>query len=437
MTGNFQLAIHLFLQLAVIVGVCRITGKLFRHLGQAQVVSEMVAGVLLGPSLLGLFFPQVQEFLFPSLLKLTAEGGGSVQVPHPSMSILYALSQVGLVFYMFLIGLELDLHMLSRHTKSAGLISVSGVLVPGVMGGALGVFLAGNETLFGRGISPGQAGLLLASAMSITAFPVLARILDETGMTRTKIGTLSIGAAAINDAAAWCLLACVIASVSGSAQVAVMAMGGGALYTLLMILAGRPLFRGFAAKTERDGGVSAETLALLMLLLMFCAWVTDVVGIYSVFGAFIAGVVMPRGPFAEGVRKSIEPVTVTLLLPIFFVYSGLNTRMDLLIQPALFGVTALVIAVAFLSKGGGCMLAARSVGATWRESATIGALMNARGMMELILVNIALEKGLISKEMFTMLVLMAIVTTLAAYPLFQLLYGRLHRNELDPALAAG
>lgn len=409
MSGNFQLAIHLFLQLTVILATCRVTGRLLRHLGQTQVVSEMVAGVLLGPSLLGLLSPEAQRFLFPS---------------GASMSILYALSQLGLVLYMFLIGLELNTKLLAQHSRDAIIISLSGILAPVIMGGALGFMLAGNDRLFTGSILPWQAALFIASAVAITAFPMLARILHESGIAQTKIGTLTLSAAAVNDAAAWAFLACVIATVKANAMIAFLAIGGGALYAVAMVFLGRPLFRGFERVTLRDDGVRVETLAVLMLVLAFCAWITDLVGIYSVFGAFVCGAVMPRGRFSREVVERIEPLTVSLLLPTFFVYSGLNTRMNLLVEPSLLGVTVAVMLVAFLCKGGGCMLASRAVGAGWREAAAVGALMNARGLMELILVNIALERGLITTSLFTILVLMAIVTTLVASPLYHALYGR-------------
>jgi Kef-type K+ transport system membrane component KefB len=414
-SGNFQLAVHLFLQLTVILITCRMTGRLLRYLGQPQVVSEMIAGVLLGPSLLGLIAPDVQNFLFP---------------PNASMSILYALSQLGLVLYMFLIGLELNRGLLLQHSRDAIAISLSGILTPLVMGGALGFMLAGNRQVFTEAIVSWQAALFVASAMSITAFPMLARILYESGMSKTKIGTLAIGAAAFNDAVAWVLLACVIAAVKRSASVAVLAVGGGATYAVAMAFVGRPLFRWFDRATTRDDGVRVETLAVLLLVLMFCAWLTDLMGIYSIFGAFICGAVMPRGRFARDVTQMLEPMTVSLLLPIFFVYSGLNTQMNLLVQPSLFWIAVATIVVSFACKGGGCGIASRMVGTSWRDAAALGSLMNARGLMELILVNIALEKGLITHGLFTILVLMAIVTTLTASPLFNWLNRGNHRAHV-------
>jgi Kef-type K+ transport system membrane component KefB len=426
MPGTFPYAVLLFLQLTAILITCRIVGRLLRYLGQTQVVSEMIAGVLLGPSLFGAFFPQMQAALFPKTLPETGQ-------IHPSMIVLYVLSQIGLVLYMFLIGLHLDVRLLSKNSKEAWTVSASGVLTPMLMGGVLGVFLAKDTRLFQSGILTWEAALFVASAMSITAFPMLARILTESGFIRSRIGTLAIGAAAFDDAAAWCLLACVLASFQNSIRIAALAIGGGALYALVMIGIGRRVFRWFERITEREDGVRAETVATLVTLLMFCAWLTDVVGIYSIFGAFIAGLCMPRGRFQQEILRLFEPLTVSLLLPIFFVYSGLNTKMSVLVEPGLFGMMLLTVLVAFVCKGGGCLLASRVVGANWRDAAGLGVLMNARGLMELILVNIALEKRLITTELFTILVVMAIVTTLAASPLFHALYRNGRQPEGMPA----
>ncbi len=419
MPSNFDLAIHLFLQLAVILVACRVCGFLFRYLGQTQVVSEMIAGVLLGPSLLGIIAPDIQKWLFP--LKLTLPGVAT-PIVHPSMLILYILSQLGLVLYMFLIGLQFNTKHISEHFRYAGTISLSGIIPPMILGGALGVALAGNSDIFLNNIAPWQAALFMGSAMSITAFPMLARIIYENGIAHTKIGTLAIGAAAFDDAAAWSLLALVLATTKNNPMIAVGAIGGGLVYGLLMIFVGRRFFRRWFRVNPQNNTVSVETLALLFLVLMICAWFTDAVGIYSIFGAFIAGTVMPRGAFADGVRDAIENLTVSLLLPTFFIYSGLNTQIKLLLDPSVFGMAVLIIAVAFISKGGGCFFATRWGGASWREAALVGVLMNARGLMELILVNIGLDKGLISPSLFTILVLMAILTTVVASPLFNYLY---------------
>ena len=423
MSATFQLAIHLFLQLSVILIVCRVCGRLLRFVGQTQVVGEMVAGVLLGPSLFGFIAPSAQQILFPTRLTTMVAGVAHTTV-HPSMLILYALSQVGLVLYMFAVGMELDLSTLTKHSKAALSVSLSGVLLPCILGGALGVFLVNDRRLFTDKMVGWQAGLFLASAMSITAFPVLARILFEAGITKTRMGTLCIGAAAFGDAYAWCLLACVIAAIKSSYAIALMAIGGGILYTLAMLKVGKPLLKRLEKAVEREGKVSTETLSIVLMVLMLAAWLTDYLGIYSVFGAFIVGIAVPRGKLTEGIQRMIGPITVSLFLPIYFIYSGLSTRMNMLLNPSLAGVSILVILIAFLSKGGGCFLASLGSGMNWRDSIAVGALMNARGLMELILVNIALEKGLIQPGLFTILVLMAIVTTLVASPLFKFLYTK-------------
>ena len=425
MPTNFELATHLFIQLAVIIAVCRIAGYVFRYLGQTQVVSEMIAGVILGPSFFGFIAPNLQQILFPLTLTIS---GTTTKIGHPSMTILSALSQIGLVLYMFLIGLEFNTKHISENFKYAGTISLSGIIFPMLTGGLLGMALAGNNNLFLNNIAPWQAALFLGSAMSITAFPMLARIISENGIANTKIGSLAIGAAAFDDAAAWSLLAIVLATTKNSPIIALLAIGGGIVYALVMILFGRRLFQRLF-RVNRQSDVPVETLSMLLLVLMLCAWFTDFVGIYSIFGSFIAGTVMPRGQFAEKCRQLLEPLTVSFLLPIFFVYSGLNTQIKLLLQPSVFGIAALIVAIAFISKGGGCLLATRLGGANWREAAIVGVLMNARGLMELILINIGLDKGLISPALFTVLVLMAILTTVTASPLFNLLYLRTTVNS--------
>lgn len=421
MPTNHELAIRLFLQLAVILATNKIAGILLRYLGQTQVVSEMIAGVLLGPSFLGLIAPNVQKNLFPTSLTLTFDVITKT-ITHPSMIILFALSQVGLVLYMFLIGLQFNTDILSKHFKQAGLLSLAGILAPMLLGGALGLALSNDHRLFTTKIEPWHAGVFMASAMLITAFPMLARIIYESGIADTKIGTLALSAAAFDDAIAWSMLAIVLATVKNSPMIAVLAIGGGVIYAVTMIFFGRPLFRLFSRTTARDNGVRIGTLTILLFVLMLCAWFTDAIGIYSIFGAFIVGAVMPRGQFAHDIGRLIEYLNVAFLLPIFFVYSGLNTQIGLLVQPSLFWLTFVVILTAFVCKGGACFLATRLGGFSWREAGLVGVLMNARGLMELILINIGLDNGLISPALFTILVLMAILTTVAASPIFKILY---------------
>ncbi|MDZ8088939.1 MAG: cation:proton antiporter [Nostoc sp. DedQUE12b] len=419
--SNFDLVIQLFLQLTVILTTCRIVTIIGRrYLGQTDVVCEMIAGVMLGPSLLGLIAPDFQQWLFPKLPIITAVG---LKIPNPSMSILYAISQIGLAIYMFLIGLEFNTKLLKHHIKSASLLSAAGIITPFILGAIASFWFYHNGDFFQPKVMPWSAALYLGASMTITAFPMLARILYERGLTQTRFGTLALGAASVDDAVAWCLLAIVLASVKNSLSIAILAIGGGICYVLFAIFLGQPLLKAFTRMTKREG-VNRQTLTLMLIILMFCAWFTDVTGIYAIFGAFVLGAVTPRGEFAQQIRQYTEFLTTSFLLPIFFVFSGLNTQIGLVNTPTLWGVTLLIITIAILGKGVACMLAAKLAGENWRESATIGALMNARGLMELIILNIGLEQGIITPTLFTIMVIMAVITTLMASPLIAfLLHG--------------
>ncbi|MFN6529506.1 cation:proton antiporter [Nostoc sp. ChiSLP03a] len=426
--SNFDLVIQLFLQLTVILATCRIVTIIGRrYLGQTDVVCEMIAGVMLGPSLLGLIAPDFQQWLFPKLPIITAVG---LKIPNPSMSILYAISQIGLVIYMFLIGLEFNTKLLKHHIKSASLLSAAGIITPFILGAIASFWFYRNGDFFQPKVMPWSAALYLGASMTITAFPMLARILYERGLTQTRFGTLALGAASVDDAVAWCLLAIVLASVKNSLSIAILAIGGGICYVLFAIFLGQPLLKAFTRITKREG-VNRQTLTLMLIILMFCAWFTDVTGIYAIFGAFVLGAVTPRGEFAQQIRQYTEFLTTSFLLPIFFVFSGLNTQIGLVNTPTLWGMTLLIIAIAILGKGVACMLAAKLAGENWRESATIGALMNARGLMELIILNIGLEQGIITPTLFTIMVIMAVITTLMASPMIAFL---LHGTSYDKSL---
>ncbi|MER3492427.1 MAG: cation/H(+) antiporter [Mastigocladus sp. ERB_26_2] len=427
--SNFELVLKLLLQLTVILATCRIVtilGK--RFLGQTDVVCEMIAGVMLGPSLFGAIAPGLQQWLFPKAPLILATGA---KIPNPSMSILFAISQIGLAIYMFLIGLEFNTKLLKHNAKSAGLLSCAGIITPFILGALGSVLIYHNGDFFPKQVAPWAAALFLGASMTITAFPMLARIIYERGLAKTRLGTLALGAASIDDGVAWCLLAIVLASVKNSIFIAALAIGGGIGYVLFMVFFGRPIFRVFTLWTKRDGGLSRQTLTILLIVLMLISWFTDLTGIYAIFGAFIAGVVMPRGEFALLVRDHIESFTTSFLLPIFFVYSGLNTQIGLVNTPYLWAVTALILAIAIFGKGIACMLAVKFAGETWRESATIGTLMNARGLMELIILNVGLEQGIITPILFTIMVIMAVVTTLMASPLVNvLLQGTVYEQPL-------
>lgn len=420
--SNFEIGIHLFLQLAVIIATCRVVGWLGRRfLGQTQVFMEMVAGVLLGPSLLGLVAPQVQASLFPKLLTITTAAGATVQIPHPNMAILYALAQVGLVLYMFVIGLEFDLSLLKGRAKSAGLVSTAGILVPFACGAALLPYLMARDDLFTADVGAGVAWLFVGASISITAFPMLARILYERGIASTRLGTLTLAAGSIDDAVAWCLLALVLALFGKDPDAAWKTIGGGILYGVTMLTAGRRVFASFAHSFQKRGELTMDAFTAIIVVLMICAWITDAIGIYAVFGAFVCGAAMPKGEFADVLTGRIEQLTTSLFLPMFFVYSGLNTKIGLVNTMDLCVVATVVILVSIVGKGVACMVAARVAGESWHHSAVIGILMNARGLMELILLNIGLERGVITPTFFTIMVLMAVVTTGMASPIYQFL----------------
>ena len=403
---NFELSIALFLQFAILLASCRLVGWLVRPLGQPQVVAEMITGVLLGPSLLGWVAPGLHATLFPK----------------QSLSIIYCLAQIGLVLYMFLIGLEFDLELIRKRVRSAVFVSWAGIATPFSLGALLAWALMDRYPLFTEHVRLWEAALFLGSAMSITAFPMLARIISERGLSGTALGTLALAAGSLDDAAAWCLLAVVLAGFTGKVSIALVALFGGAIYGLFMFTLGRRLlarlFAWLLARPSREGLVLPAALTLLML----AAWLTDRLGIYAVFGAFILGASMPRGLLQSKLEGQIGPLTAVYLLPMFFVNSGLNTSISLLASPSILGIAALLLVAAVAGKGVACTAAARLAGETRKDAFAIGALMNARGLMELILLNIGYERGMITQTLFTILVIMAVVTTVMAVPLFNLVH---------------
>ena len=405
--------LRFLVQLLVVLGACRAVGWFGkRFLGQTQVVMEMVVGVMLGPSLLGAFFPAAGAWLFPS--GLVGDG-----FRHPSMSALYVIAQLGLVLYMFLVGTEFDAALLAKRVQGVLGVSLAGILLPFLFGAGLAVAFSGRNDLFAPKVSLGEAALYLGASMCITAFPMLARILVERGIAKTPMGTLALGAGAADDAAAWAILAVVLASYKHEFRYALFAIVGGALFAVGTLTVGRRLL----ARLDTGGEMTSATFALTMLLLFAGAWITDALGIYAVFGAFLIGAAMPRGVFVAALRVRLESLTVGVLLPFFFVYSGLNTKLGLLDSPTLWGIAALVCVAAVGGKFGGCALAARWAGEGWREACAIGVLMNARGLMELIILNIGLQQGVITPTLFTIMTLMAIVTTLMASPIFGRLFA--------------
>lgn len=403
-----ELSITFFIQMFVIVAVARMVGWLGqRFLSQPQAVGEMIAGVLLGPSLLGLVLPDLSALLFPA----------------QSKPILFVIAQLGIGLYMFLVGLGFDRDHFRSNLGSAGAISLSGVAAPFVMAMGLAPWLL-NEGLFAPRISQAEATLFLGACMAITAFPMLARIIHERGVSRSPLGTLSLSAGAIDDACAWAVLAVVLATLGAGAGVAIKAIGGALAFAAFMVLVGPRLFARFAPAIEARDGVDNGLLGAVLMLFLLSAFAMDSAGMHAVFGGFLLGTAMPRGRFVQEIRAKLEPVTTVLLVPVFFTYSGLNTKLDVMSDPALFVIAAAILGASISAKFGACWAAARLTGQDNRTALGIGALMNARGLMELIIINIGLQQGLIGVELFSILALMAVVTTFMASPLFELVYGR-------------
>ena len=410
-----------FLQMTVILLACRVVGWVARKFGQPQVVGEMIAGVLLGPSLLGLFFPDQMAALFPK----------------ESRAILSVVAQLGVGLYMFLVGMEFKTDLFRSRIRSAASVSIAGMVAPFILGAALVPWLIKVDGLFTPGVKPYEAGMFLGAAIAITAFPMLARIIYERGLSGTSLGTLALAAGAIDDAAAWCVLAIVLASFgAGDISVlgvqmnpAVLAIGGGAVFVTFMLTGGKRLLAKLGKIAERDGTVTPTMMAVILMLFCMSAWFTDYIGIHTVFGGFILGVVMPRGVITEEITRKLEPFTVIFLLPIFFTFSGLNTQLSVLMDPMVMLVAVAVLLASTLGKGVACWAAARFNGEDNRTALAVGALMNSRGLMELIIINIGLQKGVIGPKLFSILVVMAVVTTLMATPIFERVYGRHFRKH--------
>ncbi|QDH74899.1 cation:proton antiporter [Brevundimonas sp. M20] len=408
-----ELSVAFFLQMAVVIAVCRAMGWLVKRLfNQPQVVGEIIAGVLLGPSLLGLISPEVKDMIFPQ----------------DTRGVLFVGAQLGIGLYMFIVGLDFRGDHFKANARSAAAVSLSGMLAPFLVAVALTPWLM-NMKLFGEGVDSIQSLLFLGAAISITAFPVLARIIQERGLSKTPLGTMALSAGAIDDACAWAVLALVLASLGGGAEVALKAIVGGGVFAVFMLTLGRRLLAPLADRVEREGRLTPALLGVVLVLFMLSAWAMDAAGLHSVFGGFILGAAMPRGLLASEVKRQLQPFALVVLVPMFFVYSGLNTQLTMVNSLPLLGVALVILAGSILAKAGACWAAARLTGQDNATALGIGALMNARGMMELIILNIGLQKGIIGPALFSMMVLMAIVTTLMASPLFEWVYGRKARER--------
>ena len=397
----------LIAQIGVILIVARLVGWLFYKFHQPRVVGEMVAGILLGPSLLGWLAPDISTVLFP---------------PN-SLGALSALSQIGLLLFMFLIGLELDLKHLREQGRAAVFTSLASIFVPFILGCWLAFYLYAR--LAEPSVKFTGFALFIGTAISITAFPVLARILTERNLMRTKVGALAITCAAVNDAAAWCILAGVIVLVRAATlplPLWVILLGLG-VYVLAMLTGVKRALQKLTTLYEQRGGLTHDMLAVIFLVVLISGWVTETLGVHALFGAFLVGAVMPRHTeLTHALWLRIESIIVVLLLPLYFALTGLRSSFFLISGAANWMICVVVIACAIAGKLGGSSLAARMTGLSWREATAVGVLMNTRGMVELVILNIGLDLGIISPVLFTIMVLMALVTTFMASPLLSWIY---------------
>jgi Kef-type K+ transport system membrane component KefB len=371
-------------QIGVVLATAHLLGLAFQRIGQPRVMGEMIAGILLGPSLLGRVAPAAFAHLFP------ADGLGALN----------ALSQIGLILFLFLVGLEVRPHQSSGVAGPAIAASSASILVPLALGGMLAVSL--HRELASLVPLPAFA-LFMGAAMSITAFPVLARILTERGMLSSRAGAIAISCAAVDDVAAWCLVALLMAA---AATAWLLVLAGLAVYGVVMLYAVRPMLRRHP-----------PNLPASLLLLLASSWATEALGVHALFGAFVAGLAMPRD---TQLPKLIEPLTSTLLLPLFFAFTGLRTNIALVSGTRLWLYWALIIAVAISGKLFGCAFALRARGLSWRESLTVGTLVNTRGLIELVILNIGLDRKIISPALFSMMVLMTLTTTFMTAPLLSI-----------------
>ena len=395
----------LLLQLIAILMFARIMGYIFSKIGQPTVIGEILAGIILGPSVLGHFFPESFSFLFS---------------PNSLVSI-NVLSQVGLILFMFIVGMEINFNTLKEKIREVYIISHTGIIIAFFLGMLLAFFIYKEFAANLTGFLP--FALFIGISMSITAFPVLARIIQEKDLTKSHLGTMTLASAAIDDVTAWCLLAAVIAvASSGSFLSFFYTIAILCLYLILMLFLVRPFLKKLGDIYRTNELVNKNMMAFIFLLLLVSAYATQIIGIHALFGAFIAGVIMPPlTNFRKIVIEKIEDISISLLMPLFFVFTGLRTEIGLLNTPHLWWICVIVILVAIIGKFGGTALTARAVGESWRDSLSMGILMNTRGLMELIVLNIGYEMGILPPIVFVMLVIMTIVTTFMTTPLMSLM----------------
>lgn len=415
----------LIAQIGTILIVARLMGWLFQRINQPRVIGEMVAGILLGPTLLGWVAPGVSAALFPPA----------------SMGYLNALSQLGLLFFMFLVGLELDLEQLRKLGRAAMTTSLASIIAPFTLGFLLAIYL--YPRLSDRSVNFTGFALFMSIAMSITAFPVLARILTERNLLRSKVGSVAITCAAVDDVTAWTILAGIIVLIRASNPQAsswmpfwIMLAGLG-VFVLLMLVVVRRALQRLVAIYERQKSLTHDILAVILLLVMASGWMTEFLGVHALFGAFLAGAIMPRHhELSQELWRRCEGLVVTLLLPLFFAFTGLRSSFFLISGASMWLYCAVIIALAIIGKLCGSMVAARINGMSWREATAVGILMNTRGLVELVILNIGLDLGVLSPALFSIMVFMALVTTFMTSPLISWIYPERYQSDLQETVTA-
>lgn len=395
----------LLLQIITIIFIARFLGWICKMIGQPTVIGEILAGIILGPSLVGYYFPEFSAKLFP------VESLGNLQF----------LSQIGLILFMFIVGMELDLKTIKSKANDAVVISFASIIIPFTLGMGLAYYIF--LSFAPQGVRFSSFGMFLGIAMSITAFPVLARIVFERGLHKTRLGAIVITSAAANDIAGWSLLAAVIAIVkAGSFFSSIYNILMAIVYVIVMLKVVRPFLKRVGDLHSSRENLSKPVVAIFLVTLLLSSYATEIIGIHALFGAFMAGVIMPHNPrFRNIFIEKIEDVALVMLLPLFFVFTGLRTEIGLINDPYLWKITGLIILVAIVGKFIGSAMAAKFVGQSWRDSLTIGALMNTRGLMELVVLNIGYDLGVITPEIFAMMVIMALLTTFMTGPLLDLI----------------
>jgi Kef-type K+ transport system membrane component KefB len=401
--GAENVFLHLLIALTAVVVVGRLLGRLFVAIGQPPVIGEVIGGVLLGPSLLGLLAPEAYSFILPPAV-----------VP-----ILGLVAQLGVVLYMFLVGLDLDTDHVRGQVHRTVAISHASIVLPFVLGNALALYL--YPRVSSSDVPFTGFALFIGIAMSITAFPVLARILSDLRMSHSRLGVVALTCAAVDDVTAWCLLALVVGVVQAEAGRALLVVVLTLAFITVMFAVVRPVATRLIA-SRRD--VTVNDIAAAIALTLVSALVAEAIGVHAIFGAFLFGAVLPRASeLSRTMVRNFEPLVTILLLPAFFAFAGMRTEIGLLSGSDAWIACGLVIAVATIGKVGGTLLAGRATGLPWRDAAGLGVLMNTRGLMQLIVLNVGLDLGVISPTLFTMMVLMALVTTMATTPVFRRLVG--------------